>query len=260
MDQQGKFDELDRHLEDQEILDRKLSDKVAKWFDGIQTTPNRLTMLRIVLSLPMSLCFTLAGVLEKTFWYWIFWHVTGALIYVFCALLDFFDGALARYQKRRYDLEELPEDEENKLTVWQRLSLRGSSHFGAILDPFSDKIMYFGAVFPLGWRVVNHNMLFASLGVGLILTIIRFRAIRRALEFGGKGAANRFGKYKMWIEVAAIASLGLLPNGSVQTWCATITIGLALFFGLLSLAGHIRLALKKAAAHRKASRSLRSMR
>lgn len=240
-------------LEDQEMVSRSFSDMIAKWFDGIGTTPNRLTAWRIVLSLPMCLCFTLAGAYRENTLFWAIWLIAGTLLYIHCALLDFFDGALARYQKRTYAIPDVPEDEEYALSFWQRLNLRGSSHYGAILDPFSDKTMYFGAVFPLGWHVVNHLLLWASLCVALILTLIRFRAIRRALEFAGKGAANRFGKFKIWFEVLVIASLVLIPRGALQELIANLAVGIALVIGCLSLTGHAWLGIKKAAVLRKAA-------
>ncbi|MEK7452459.1 MAG: CDP-alcohol phosphatidyltransferase family protein, partial [Patescibacteria group bacterium] len=178
------------------MVDHKFADSIAKWFDLRNITPNQLTVQRIVLSFPMCLSFAFAKVYETAFWYWFFLHTCGVLLYTWCALCDFFDGALARYQKRRYALKEKTEAEEYRLPIWERLKIKGSSHYGAVLDPFSDKTLYFCALFPLGWSVVDPIYLWLSLCVALILTAIRFRAIRRALEFGGKGAANRFGKYK----------------------------------------------------------------
>lgn len=239
-------DDVVRRLEDPEIVSRKFADRVAEKFDRIGTTPNRLTMWRVVLSLPMALCFILSSAYSHVFLYWLFWLSSGALLYIWCALCDFFDGALARYQKRVYNIAELTEDEEYALSFWERLNLRGTSHFGTVLDPFSDKTLYFGAVFPLGWYVVDRSYLWLSLLIALILTLIRFRAIRRALEFGGKGAANKFGKYKIIIEVCAVASLALLPSGPFKVMLANITIGTALVIGGLSLVGHTWLGIRKA--------------
>jgi phosphatidylglycerophosphate synthase len=248
-----------QQLEDQEMVDRKFADRVAAWFDGIGTTPNRLTIGRVLLSLPMCLCFTLAVAHINTFAYWLFWLIAGSTLYTWAALLDAFDGALARYQTRKDYVKKLSEDDEYALSFWNRLNLRGSTNFGEVLDPFSDKVMYFSALFPLGWHVVDHLYLWLSLLVALILTLIRFRAIRRALEFGGKGAANRFGKYKIWVEVIAIASLVLLPNGPFKIMCANTAIGTALVIGMLSLTGHAWLGVKKAAALRKAATARKRM-
>lgn len=247
-----KILEIAKLLEDQEVVGRKFADRVAAKFDGIKTTPNRLTMWRIVLSLPVCLCFTLASAYSNSFVYWLFWIASGSIMCTWALLLDFFDGSLARYQNRTYDIEELSEEKEYSLSFWDRLNLKGSSHFGTVLDPFSDKTLYFGAIFPLGWHIINPLYLWLSLLVALILTLIRLRAIRRALSFAGKGSANRFGKYKITIEVLAITSLVLIPSGPLQELIANIMIGTALIIGALSLTGHIWLGNKKAAALSKA--------
>lgn len=303
-------------LEDQNMVDKKFADRVAKRFEEIETTPNWLTMWRIILSVPMFLCFIVANLFlnkEQDFtpWFWgtfgtsvlyaihelhnfyyrkntvivtrakvlcflplmfcsalairslsfneLIWLLcmtAGALFYAWAGLLDFFDGSLARYQD---DIDGIPtesrprmhEDAEYDLPFSKRLNLRGSSHYGTVLDPFSDKEWYFFAIFPLSWFVVNHIFLWLSLLVALLLTFIRFRAIRRALEFGGKGAANRFGKYKIWVEVFAVTAAAFLPNGNhaaFKEMIVTILIGTALTFSCLSLSGHAWLGVKKAKA------------
>lgn len=314
MDQ--KDQEIAAMLEDQNMVDKKFADRVAKRFEEIETTPNWLTMWRIILSVPMLLCFIVANLFldkEQDFTPWLwgtfgtsvlyavhellnFYHKTntvlvtrarilfflpllfcsafaftslsfnariwllcmtaGALFYAWAGLLDFFDGSLARYQD---DIDGIPkesrprtqEDAEYDLPFSKRLNLRGSSHYGTVLDPFSDKEWYFFAIFPLSWYIVNHVFLWASLLVALLLTFIRFRAIRRALEFGGKGAANRFGKYKIWVEVFAVAVAALWPGGThaaFKEMLVSIFIGTALTFGCLSLSGHAWLGVKKAKA------------
>src|SRR3989338_6800690 len=115
-----------RQLEDQDMIDRKFADRIAAWFDEIGTTPNRLTMWRIVLSLPICLCFTLAVAYTNFISYWIFWLVTGSILYAWSALLDFFDGSLARYQNRAHRIKVRFEDDEYALSFWDRLNLKGS--------------------------------------------------------------------------------------------------------------------------------------
>lgn len=250
MDQQ--LDEIAKELEDPEMVDRKFSDRIAKHFDDIGLTANELSLGRIGLTLPMCLCFTLASVLSDQFLYWLFWMFSGTLLYVVGMLTDFVDGALARYQQTKYSLTERSEEDEYRLTFWERIKIHGKSHYGAVvLDPAADKIMYFGAIFPLGLDVVEHVILFGSLLIALLLTLIRIGAIRRALSFGGKGASNRMGKIKIWIEIAAVACLVLIPAGSYKSMSANSVIGLAMLIGLLSLASHIFLALRKATALRK---------
>lgn len=303
-------------LEDQNMVDKKFADRVAKRFEEIETTPNWLTMWRIILSVPMFLCFVVANLFlnkEQDFtpWFWgafgtsvlyaihelrnfyykknsvlvtrsqilfflpllicstlaffslsfnaLIWLLcmtVGGLFYAWAGLLDFFDGALARYQD---DADGIPiesrprlhEDDEYNLSFSKRLNLRGSTHYGTVLDPFSDKEWYFFAIFPLSWFIVDHIFLWSSLLVALLLTFIRFRAIRRALEFGGKGAANRFGKYKIWVEVFAVAAAAFIPGGehaALKEMIVSIFIGTALTFGCLSLSGHAWLGIKKAKA------------
>lgn len=298
-------------LEDQDMINRKFADRVAKRFDEIETTPNWLTMWRIILAIPMLLCFVVAyhhlnTTHDHAYWLWstysssvlymghemhnfyhkrntilvtrwrvlfcipmiLCWSFTltnldldallwligmtaGALFYTWAGLCDFFDGALARYQQVAYSIVKLSEDEEYALPFSQRLNIRGKSSFGTVLDPFADKFLYFSTIFPLGWNIVDHWYLWLSLFVALILTLIRFRAIRRALEFDGKGSANRFGKYKIWIEHLAAFTLAFLPSSSFKIMSANILIGTALIFGGLSLTGHAWLGVKKATMHRK---------
>ncbi|OGL61601.1 hypothetical protein A3C09_00795 [Candidatus Uhrbacteria bacterium RIFCSPHIGHO2_02_FULL_47_44] len=309
-------------LEDQDIVDRKFADRVAKRFDDIETTPNWLTVWRIILAVPTLLCFFIANLFvnknqDFTLWLWgtlgtallymshelwNFYHkkndmlvttsrllffspfltvsafaiqslhrdaliwllcmTAGGLFYIWAALLDAFDGALARFQD---DRDKIPkharprtsESDEYNLPFSKRLNLQGSSHYGGVLDPLSDKILYFVTVFPLGWNTVEHLYLLFSLFVALLLTLIRFRAIRRAFEIAGKGSANRFGKYKIWVEVATVAALALLLMGPFRVLCANILIGTALIIGILSLAGHAWLGYKKAVALRKAAAARR---
>jgi phosphatidylglycerophosphate synthase len=312
MDKQDQ--EIVALLEDQNMVNKKFADRVAKRFEEIGTTPNWLTMWRIILSIPMFLCFIVANLFLnkehdftpwlwgtfgtsvfyaihelRNFYYkkntvlltrarilfflpllfctflsisslrfetliWLLCMTAGALFYAWAGLLDFFDGALARYQD---DVDGIPketrprthDDTEYNLPFSERLKLRGSSHYGTVLDPFSDKQWYFFAILPLSWFIVDHVFLWASLLVALFLTFLRFRAIRRALEFGGKGAANRFGKYKIWVEVFAVAAAALLPGGehaAFKEMVVSIFIGTALAFGCLSLSGHAWLGVKKA--------------
>ncbi len=300
-------------LENQDIVDRKFADRVAMRFDEIGTTPNWLTAWRIILSIPVFLCFIVANIYQDTehdnvYWFWgtfgtsalymiyeirnfylrrdmilvtrwrllillpfvlftgftiyslerdaLIWlccMTIGGLTCIWALLLDFFDGALARYQD---DVDKIPidqrprisETEEYNLPLSKRLNLRGSSHYGGTIDPFSDKTLNLGSIGTLGWFVVSRTYLWLSILVALILTLIRFRAIRRMLEFGGKGSANRFGKYKILIEVACIIILALFPTGPIKELIANVFIGIALTFGCLSLVGHTWLGLKKAKA------------
>ena len=116
MDQEDR--EIAKQLEDQEMVNRKFADRVAEWFDAIGTTPNRLSAWRVILSGPVALCFYIAAdhARDAQTRTWLTALVGGSVLYLWCALCDFFDGSLARYQTRRYRIKGLTEDEEYALS------------------------------------------------------------------------------------------------------------------------------------------------
>ncbi len=275
------LDDLADRLEDPEIIDRKKTDRIAKFFDTLcwkrtwplgryilvrelfaLNTPSRLTLLGFVLAFPMTWFFCTDQILY------------GALCYSVGMICDFFDGSLARYQDDKHKPEKFTEDEEYALSFWQRINLVGSTHFGTVFDAFKDKEIYYFALFSTGWIVVWHPLMYASVLIALVLTVIRIRWVRNKLALGGKNSSKLPGKIKVCVEVGAISAIVLIPLvpplfdlppfEALHYWSSNILVGISLGFGLTSLRVHIWLGLRKVGgkvktvnAKRKAARSLR---
>ncbi len=149
--------------------------------------PNLLTLFGGLLTLPACLAF-LRG-----------WILAGALLFTICSLIDWLDGALARYQQRLASTGRLEIDAARN--AWLRL---GPTELGKKLDPIFDKIRYYGALIPLGWQTLPHLLIWISIGFALSLTV--FRELVR-LQWGLKPGANAWGKFKVYFEIATIAFL-----------------------------------------------------
>jgi len=275
------LDELAQRLEDPQIFDKKKTDRMAKFLDTFAwraswplgqydfvrellalNTPSKLTLLGFILAFPMTWFFYTDQILN------------GALCYIVGMICDFFDGSLARFQDDAYPLVKLTEDDEYALTFWRRVNLVGSTHFGTVFDAFKDKEIYYFALFSTGWIVVWHPLMYSSVLIALVLTVIRIRWIRNKLALGGKNSSKLPGKIKVCVEVGAISAIVLIPIffpwfgvtdfGAIHYWSSNILVGISLVFGLTSLRVHIWLGLRKVGtkvksvnAKRKAARSLR---
>ncbi|MCX6714820.1 MAG: CDP-alcohol phosphatidyltransferase family protein [Candidatus Uhrbacteria bacterium] len=204
------------------------SNRVASWFDW--TRPNLITMTGMVLCLPMAYFFLQTDLLSTAI---------GAVITIICFLCDWLDGALARYQDKKYGLKKLSLEEERLIPIWRRFFLRGSSNLGTALDPFADKVKYYVALFTRGWGYVSTTLIIISFVTAIALTLVR--PIKRYFKIGD-AAANRAGKYKIFIEVAVVAVIVLVPhNETTQIISNTLLVG-AMIFGFLSLSAHLFLA------------------
>lgn len=198
-----------------------MSDRVASWFAW--TTSNKVTLFKIFLALPMAALFV---------WDHLF---LGCVVYTIACLLDWVDGALARYHASRYPV--VTPDAERRMTLRQRINIRGRSLLGKALDPLSDKVTYLGALIPLGSGHANGWLLALSVFMAVLLTIVR--PIKSAFGLGD-GAANRFGKMKMWTEILVISAIVLLPDDNGLSRAATnILLGIAVLLAVLSLAGQL---------------------
>lgn len=202
------------------------------------TTPNRVTFARIVAAFAVAaLC--------------VAWVVTGSgvlFVLVVAALTllllsDWFDGALSRYQKERHDLTPLTEASEAKLSFRARLSLRGPTHTGKWLDPLADKAIFCSVLLPAGIGFMPGWLIAANVLLAVVLTLVRVDRVKARLGLADVGA-NWFGKRKMWIEVAHMAALVLLPRADAWWWradygynAALVTLLAATLFAGLSLAG-----------------------
>lgn len=160
-------------------------------------------------------------------------------------LTDWFDGAVGRYQQGKRP--HMTREEEDKLSVWQRINYRGVTHFGRALDPLVDKIRFIGLLWVVGISIVPTVLMVALTTVALILTLMR--PVKRYLELDA-GGSNNFGKFKVYAELIAIATLILATrpifseiNTSMEQtwvqWALWISLGTALVLALVSLLGHI---------------------
>lgn len=204
------------------------SNRVASWFDW--TRPNLITMTGVVLCLPMAYFF-LQTDFQST--------LIGAAITTICFLCDWLDGALARYQDKKHGLEKLPIEAERLIPIWRRFFLRGSTNLGTALDPFADKVKYYVVLFTRGWGYVSNTLIVISLVTAIALTLVR--PIKRYFKIGD-AAANRAGKYKIFIEIAVVTAIVLIPRNETTQIISNILLVTAMIFGFLSLSAHLFLA------------------
>ncbi len=246
------------------------SNRVASWFDW--TRPNIITTVGAALCLP-ALYFLLQSDLQSS--------IIGAVIIANCLLCDWLDGALARYQDKKYRLTKLSFEDERRIPIWQRFLLRGSTNLGAALDPFADKVKYYVVLFTRGWDYVSNALIIISFITAIVLTLVR--PIKRYFKIGD-AKANIAGKIKIFAEIAVMLVIIFLPHlipfliSDGKTAITTskvisnIFLIIAMIFGFLSLSAHIflavyanmktkriakRLAREAAATQKKAHSSLR---
>lgn len=197
---------------------RGWSDAVARQFSWI--TANWISVFRIILSFPMLLL--LAG--GHLAW--------GAALYGLNGFLDFLDGAVARQQQAKTGTPAIGLEEERELSYWQRLNLPGITNLGKFMDPLADKFMNVLALVPLGWNLFPRWMLFLSVGFAFGLTISR-PLLRRL--FGHDGSANKFGKFKMMAEIAAVAAVVFTLAGVSEKAVAYVLLLVAVGLGITGL-------------------------
>src|SRR5687767_6672029 len=128
--------------------------------------PNHLTVLRLML-IPFVLYFL-----------WRQRYEIGVPLFLFAALTDWFDGALARTRKQ--------------ITEW-----------GIIHDPFVDKLLIGSVLFVIVLDHINYTLGMALLGVeAAMIAVGWYRKTRGKVE-----PANVWGKIKMVAEVCGIMLL-----------------------------------------------------
>ncbi len=200
---------------------KKESDAIARRFSWI--TANWISVFRIALTLPTWLLFANG----RLAW--------GAVLYGLNALFDGLDGAVARQQQDKLGgpAAAIAFEDERKLSYWRRLNLPGMTHFGKFMDPLADKFMNLGALLPLGWNVFPPWMLVMSAAFAFGLTVSR-PLLQRL--FGHDGSANKFGKFKMWTEIAAIAALAFAAGGIGEKTVAYVLLLVTVGLGIAGLA------------------------
>lgn len=207
-------------LKDREFGDWvvRLARFVGRWLSD-KTTANQVTLSGLVACVPMTILF----VYDRYF--------PASVLLTFSLITDFVDGALAHYQQGTCPPMTL--EEERKLTWRQRINYRGVTHLGKTLDPLTDKVRFFCVLYSIGIGMVQSWLVIALTAVGVVLTVIR--PIKRYYGLGDS-AANRFGKYKVLVEVAALCLLVLYRESPLVL---NITFVAALTLGLFSLGGHV---------------------
>jgi CDP-diacylglycerol--glycerol-3-phosphate 3-phosphatidyltransferase len=161
------------------------------------TTPNYLTLLRIVFVPGVVFCLSL-----HTFW----WDFTAAAIFGAAAITDYFDGYLARKHKIE--------------TV-----------YGKLLDPLADKFLVICSLIMLQ-HLGRINPVIVMLLVCRELTITGLRALASAE--GIIVGASQGGKWKTATQMVAIPALmlgdmGGVPLYQIGLWLTYISIGLSLW-------------------------------
>ncbi|WKZ29151.1 MAG: CDP-alcohol phosphatidyltransferase family protein [Patescibacteria group bacterium] len=198
-------------------------DGAAQFSDGVlrqagwlaRIPPNAVTLFGALLSCPMFLAFG-SG--------FIFW---GAVLFAVSSVIDWLDGALARYQLRLHAAGRL--DLRSHRSEWFRL---GPTERGKMLDPFIDKIRYFAAIVPLGRGLLPHALIWIAAGIALALTALRaLTEWRWNIQLG----ANLWGKFKVYGEILTIALLVFLTAGAPLEEAAYALFVIATALGLISL-------------------------
>lgn len=206
---------------------RSLSDKIASRLDF--TTANQISSARIILSIPVAFLYAFDFVL------------LGSLVFTVSCLCDWFDGAVARYQTAKYKNPPLTNEEEKKLSFSDVMLYKGETYTGKVLDPLGDKISYFCALIPLGYNYLSDWLLFGSLIMAFLLSVVR--PIQYFFHLG-ESASNWFGKRKIWVEIGVIGTLVFFPNGEWTQIVSNSVLGVAFVFSVLSFIGHMYIAWK----------------
>lgn len=210
---------------------RSFSDFQARLFR--RTTANMISVYRIIMALLLPFIFY-GG-----------WRTFGAAVFIAAVYLDFIDGAVARYQTDAGGFKTPPEDEAS-LSFISRLRLKGCTETGKWLDPFADKVLIQATLLSIGWSVVSHELLVASLILAICLTLARPLKkwmMKKGWRKSADGRANIFGKLKMWLEVGTIAGLFNTAENLLETLLqllvSEVLLACALTSALLSLIFHL---------------------
>lgn len=201
-----------------------LSKTVGRWLcDSL--TGNQVTLVGLFVCAPMVTAF-LNG-----------YYLVGAILLTISLLTDFLDGAVSRFQQA--GRSSLTLEEEMRLSFWQRINYKGVTHLGRTLDPIVDKVRFFGVIYSIGVLHVLTETVIALTVLAIFLTFVR--PVKQYLNLDNVGA-NKFGKFKIWIEIIGMATLVFFPFGLQNSTAGLVTNAvfvIAFIFGLASLAGHI---------------------
>ncbi|OGH93824.1 MAG: hypothetical protein A2538_03055 [Candidatus Magasanikbacteria bacterium RIFOXYD2_FULL_41_14] len=160
-------------------------------------TPNRLTLLRIMMTPPVFLL-ALYG-----------HYAWGAFFFMIAAFTDAMDGTIARMRDQITD-------------------------FGKLFDPLADKLLIGSMVLLLVFRYYPDWLGMAILAVEIMFIIVAYISHH---YFHITRMANVWGKIKMWLQVIAtfLVLLALLLDFPLLFAVAFWLFGFALGFALVSL-------------------------
>lgn len=169
---------------------------IPKWI-----SPNMLSWLRIIMVMPLYVLIS-----KKEF-------TAACVIFTVAALLDLFDGPLARLRKQ------ITEE-------------------GKILDPLADKVMVITALIGFS-NLLPHLIVFLLICLEVLLAIVALwkYSRRKRKSRTKKRGSNGFGKTKMATEVIGIYLLFLQIPALAEI--PTMLIGLSIPLAIFSLIGHL---------------------
>jgi len=206
-----------------------LSMRVAAFFDPMFTA-NQMTLVGLALCFP-AWAFYSEG-----------WMVCGTIAMTLSLSTDWFDGAIGRFQEEKYrasiGLSPMSLEEEKCVSIEGLILFRGVTHLGRSLDPFVDKIRLLVFLLTIGQEVISTLLIWLIVGTGVLLTIIR--PIKTWLKVDD-ASANRFGKFKIFVEMGGMSALVFLSPWPQWSWykpLVNLCFILAFLFGLASLFGH----------------------
>jgi CDP-diacylglycerol---glycerol-3-phosphate 3-phosphatidyltransferase len=179
-----------------QALSDKIINKVFLWAVPNKIKPNAFTWVRIATVPPL-------------FWLLSEHHYAWALVlFAFSASTDFIDGALARTR--------------DQITP-----------FGEVMDPIADKLLIATVLAVLGIEYLIVQIFLVFIGVEIAAILL---SVFLAYKIGRPTGANFFGKIKMILQSLSILLLlpGLIFQNVYLIDGATLALGLALIFGLLS--------------------------
>ncbi len=158
--------------------------------------PNHLSIFRIILVGPINVLLLIGR------------NLIAVILFVFAALLDTFDGVLARIRFQK-----------TKEGEW--------------LDPFADKLLIISILLIYGWNRLPIWIILIILILECLLVL--GRPIK--IKFKKSTGANIFGKLKMTTQ--SLAVVGLIINLDFLRRGVIFLFLISIFFAFLSLLAHL---------------------
>jgi CDP-diacylglycerol--glycerol-3-phosphate 3-phosphatidyltransferase len=178
-------------------------ERVVKPFPSWMT-PNRLTMLRIVISIPLVWAAGNGRILEV------------GVLFLFSMITDLLDGPLARTSGQ-------------------------VTEFGKYADPIADKLIFLPLIYLIGHRLIPGPILWSIVGleIALIFTAVVLKPIGTRIGIHREAGANLYGKIKMAIQT--IGALVLLASFGFSSLLivAQGLLALSIPFSVLSIVKHL---------------------